>query len=347
MEPLALIGGIFGYGLKRNVLECYKFVCRNYVDGDEIYLFGFSRGAFTIRVLIELIETQGILSYSNSEGELTRLAGAAFRAYRANLHTVFRLEQLFRLLRDVVLRTPYHKLPPDPKWPAIKFVGLWDTVAAYGLPLEEMTRIVSLFFFPLRLCSDRLPSFVKKVCHALSLDDERKTFHPLLIREAPEDVYEANESGYRTVAQERITQVWFAGVHANVGGGYPDDSMAYVPLRWMIDQVKREIRFKHGPDAEPDALRQIATSRDVHGRMYNSRSGMAAYYRYAPRSLPNICVPKCANGRTKIHVSVLERIGHQVHAYAPIGLPETYDLVDDSNRSFARSKSAGNDDSGM
>jgi len=218
-----------------------------------------------------------------------------------------------------------------PIQPTVKFVGLWDTVAAYGLPLEEMTRIVSLFFFPLGLCSDRLPSFVKKACHALSLDDERKTFHPLLIREAPEDTCEPNESGYRTVARERITQVWFAGVHANVGGGYPDDSMAHVPLKWVVDQVREEIRFKLGPDAEPDALRQIATSCDIHGRLYNSRSGMAAYYRYAPRSLTNICAPKCINGRTKIHGSVLERIGQQVHAYAPIGLPESYDLVDNSD----------------
>ncbi|MGQ0686132.1 phospholipase effector Tle1 domain-containing protein [Bradyrhizobium sp.] len=187
-KPLALIGGIFGYGLKRNVLECYKFICRNYREGDEIYLFGFSRGAFTIRVLVELIEAQGLIRYSNSETELNRLAAAAFRAYRAKLHTIFRIEQPFRLLRDLLLRTPYHKLPVNPKRPSIQFVGLWDTVSAYGLPLEEMTRIVSLFFFPLELCSDRLPPFVSKACHALSLDDERKTFHPLLIRETPEDI---------------------------------------------------------------------------------------------------------------------------------------------------------------
>ena len=129
--------------------------------------------------------------------------------------------------------------------------------------------------------------------------------------------------------------MWFAGVHANVGGGYPDNSMAYVPLKWILDQVKDKIKFKLGPDAVPDAPLQIATGRDIHGRLYNSRSGMAAYYRYAPRSVTDFCASKYTSGQPKIHFSVLERIDRQVHAYAPIGLPETYDLVDGSDRILA------------
>ncbi|MGQ0687001.1 phospholipase effector Tle1 domain-containing protein, partial [Bradyrhizobium sp.] len=109
----------------------------------------------------------------------------------------------------------------------------------------------------------------------------------------------ASESGVRTIGQERITQVWFAGVHANVGGGYPDDSMAYAPLKWMVDQVKHKIEFKLGPHAEPDALRQIVTCIDIHGRLYNSRSGLAAYYRYAPRNVTEICASKCAKWKSE------------------------------------------------
>ena len=66
-----MLGGVFGYGLKRNVLDIYKFACRNYEDGDDIYAFGFSRGAFTARLVVALIAHQGLVQ-SNDEGELDR-----------------------------------------------------------------------------------------------------------------------------------------------------------------------------------------------------------------------------------------------------------------------------------
>ncbi|MGA7807563.1 phospholipase effector Tle1 domain-containing protein, partial [Bradyrhizobium sp.] len=79
--PLAILGGAFGWGLKRNVRELYKFLCRNYQPGDRIYGFGFSRGAFTIRVLIGLVLNQGLVKFSD-ERELDQKAKAAYRAYR-------------------------------------------------------------------------------------------------------------------------------------------------------------------------------------------------------------------------------------------------------------------------
>src|SRR5882757_499186 len=104
-KPLAILGGVFGYGLKRNVLDIYKFLCANYESADdEIYGFGFSRGAFTIRVVIGLVLDQGLVR-GNTDAELYENAKLAYRAYRANLfHTVFRLEAPFRLIRDAVLR---------------------------------------------------------------------------------------------------------------------------------------------------------------------------------------------------------------------------------------------------
>ncbi len=78
-KPLAILGGAFGYGLKRNVIDIYKFVCRNYqADGDEIFGFGFSRGAFTIRVVIGLILDQGLVQADN-EIDLDLLAAAAYK----------------------------------------------------------------------------------------------------------------------------------------------------------------------------------------------------------------------------------------------------------------------------
>jgi uncharacterized protein (DUF2235 family) len=100
--PLALLGGAFGWGLKRNVIDLYKFVCRNY-DRDlarpsKIYAFGFSRGAFTVRVLIAFILHQGLAPY-HSEEDLHARARNAYRAFRAErFHSILRVESLFRWL---------------------------------------------------------------------------------------------------------------------------------------------------------------------------------------------------------------------------------------------------------
>src|SRR5687767_5764475 len=152
-KPLAILGGVFGWGLKRNVLDLYKFLCRNYEPDARIYLFGFSRGAFTIRVLLGLVAHQGLVRYE-TEAELRRRAVGAYRAYRkARFHSVSHVETLFRVVRDGVLRLLGRDYRPTDNIPAppIRFVGLWDTVAAYGLPIEEMTRGVNQWIWPLEL----------------------------------------------------------------------------------------------------------------------------------------------------------------------------------------------------
>jgi hypothetical protein len=102
--PLAILGGVFGWGLKRNILDAYKFVCRNHEDNTKLYLFGFSRGAFTVRVLTAFMLEQGLVE-ADSESELDALARKAYRAYRANgYHSIWRIEVPFRGLRDVFVR---------------------------------------------------------------------------------------------------------------------------------------------------------------------------------------------------------------------------------------------------
>ena len=94
-KPLAILGGGFGWGLKRNVLDLYCFLCRNHSDGAHIYAFGFSRGAFTIRVLLGLIANQGLIR-CQTEFELARLATDAYRAYRAErYHSILHVEWPF------------------------------------------------------------------------------------------------------------------------------------------------------------------------------------------------------------------------------------------------------------
>ena len=146
--PLAMLGGAFGFGLKRNILDAYKFVCRNYdhQNHSKIYLFGFSRGAFTVRVLAALILQQGLI-VADTEGELHDGAVKAYRAYRAKgYHSIWRIEKLFRAIRDYVLVPAMDLLKGNKSYtqisrkevPAIEFIGVWDTVAAYGLPMDEM-----------------------------------------------------------------------------------------------------------------------------------------------------------------------------------------------------------------
>ena len=104
-KPLAVVGGAFGFGLKRNVLGLYTFLCRNYRPdrADQFFAFGFSRGAYTIRVITGLIHSQGLVT-CGSEADLRRYAKAAYRAYRKDHHTVINIEVPFRLARDGIIR---------------------------------------------------------------------------------------------------------------------------------------------------------------------------------------------------------------------------------------------------
>jgi uncharacterized protein (DUF2235 family) len=348
-KPLAALGGALGWGLKRNVLDLYAFLCRNYGPNAHIYAFGFSRGAFTIRVLLGLVNNQGLVSVM-SETQLRRDSRAAYRAYRrqryrSNLNF---LVAPIRALRDAVIevwhralgRTTYRQRRPGLR-PQITFVGLWDTVAAYGLPIEEMTRGVSLWLWPLSLPDRQLSDNVERACHALALDDARTTFHPVLWSKRGHKLPPLRRDGHCYIEDERLTQVWFAGVHSNVGGGYPDDSLSQISLYWMMREAQaRGLRFKADPPADPDALRWASSASDKDGRLYDSRHGLGGYYRYGPRKIYDLSHMRFSSNKDdevtidipKIHCSAIERIINGAHAYAPIGFPAQYAVVDAEGR---------------
>lgn len=335
-KPMAILGGAFGWGLKRNVLDAYKFICRNYETGTKLYLFGFSRGAFTARVIAGFVLSQGLVR-ADSEAELHDLSRKAYRAYRAGgYHSISRIEVPFRWLRDVFVRLSdnvrgrrSYNRNDNTQLPSIEFMGLWDTVAAYGLPMDEMTRGVSDWIWPLHFPDRVLNPRVKCARHAVALDDERTTFHPVLWTESSESAPPALPY---SPDSERLVQVWFAGMHANVGGGYPDDALAFVPLYWIVEEAKkRGLEFKAEPDAYPDAVRSIASAQDKDGRLYDSRSGVGGYYRYGPRDVSALCNDADAGvhiALPKIHSSVFGRIDSGANSYAPIGLPANYAVVD-------------------
>jgi uncharacterized protein (DUF2235 family) len=354
-KPMALLGGAFGVGLKRNVLGLYKFLCRNYrskhdydelakrlpagnedagkapdkSEDDEIFLFGFSRGAFTIRILTGLVLSQGLVRF-DSESELDRNVRAAYRAYRTARYPGWTLERPLRFFRNLLASHKHD--PADRPVDRIRFIGVWDTVAAYGSPIDEMTRGFSQYIWPLELPTHDLSSRVDKACHALAIDEERTSF-------APELWVESGAPLPSSTKQEKLSQVWFSGVHANVGGGYPDDSLANVSLSWMMAEAADcGLRLKKEPDADPDAVKYIDAAQDKDGRLYDSRAGIGGYYRYGPRKIADLYADATSgqsNPRLpKIHESVLARIQVGAHLYAPIGLPAKYAVVSAGNRAI-------------
>jgi uncharacterized protein (DUF2235 family) len=314
VRPLAILGGAFGWGLKRNVLHLYKFLCRNYEEGeegeegDEIYGFGFSRGAFTIRVLIGLVTSQGLVRM-NSEEELEMLANAAYRDYRAKSYKRdLSLSRLGRPLRNMLIAIQNHLLGnKEYDWTrnrqvkSIRFLGLWDTVDAYGMPVKELKAGIDKYIWPLLFDSDKPHPKIDCGRQALALDDERSTFHPLVWDETAE-----------VQGSTRIRQVWFPGMHADVGGGYFEDSAAYVPLLWMLDEaVKQGLRLKR------PIVNDYRVAASPLGPLHDSRAGAASYYRYSPRLVKALCEKAAIN----IDPCVQYRIANGGDQYAPISMP--------------------------
>ena len=210
-------------------------------------------------MLLGLILDQGLLLTCRTKAELHRYAPDAYRAYRRGLKqagVAGDLVTAVRTLRDGVIalwrrcfsQPRYDLVMPGNKRVTVQFIGVWDTVSAYGLPIAELTRGIDRWISPLSLPDNRLPEGVETARHALSLDDEREAFHPLLWDEVT-----SNDPA-------RISQVWFAGMHADVGGGYPHDGLAVIPLTWMMREAAAAgLRFK--PGAIEEAERWVGHSR--------------------------------------------------------------------------------------
>ncbi|WP_426441939.1 DUF2235 domain-containing protein [Bradyrhizobium genosp. P] len=399
----AMLGGIFGFGLKRNVIAIYSFCCRNYQKGDQIYCFGFSRGAFTIRVVAGLIASQGIIPFNNSEADLARFAADAYRAYRRRysggiLKAFSRVGIDLRAIRDCGIRRWRHMWGQAETAPAIagesiRFVGIWDTVDAYGGPIQEMTRAIDYWVWPLSMPDHFMSARIHRACHALALEDERDAFHPVIWderyvrdnavvegRSKTSWLFDINHDPRPAALQladppphlrtdlpladrERISQVWFTGVHSDIGGGYPQNGLSYVTLDWMLDRAKAYgLRYL-------DQQREITVDPliDPTDKLNDSRKGLAGYYRYKPRNVldiyrepsyklsvrddmrriwrllrhqhdpqteilndlhPSVKRPVEPVPTPAIHHSVFDRIIEGIDRYAPVVIPRAYKWVD-------------------
>jgi len=329
LKWIRAFAGATGWGLSRNVKDLYAALARVYRPGDRIYLFGFSRGAFTVRTLAGLIAACGIPDRSDKNFETNEIFKKAIQErygdYRSKYQTL--LEKGFwaifgRFIKRQSISEKYAaevQRAKGDKTHLIDFVGVWDTVDAVGLPLaiaDIWNQVLYAFKFP----DGKLNKEVAVARHALALDEARASFAPVLW----------NEEDFKPGGDPRIKQVWFAGVHSNVGGGYPHQGMSLVALDWMMSEAASLPALGVVPDGErlrfiPQVRDLISAAADVNGKLYDSRAGLGVYYRWKPRDAEALCrggfVP------SRVHRTVLERIARGTDGYAPGSVPVDPDVI--------------------
>jgi len=253
-------GGAFGRGLDRNIQDVYRFLVHNHARHDQIFLIGFSRGAYTARSTAGFIRNCGILKKKHAS-----MIPEAYELYRSKSRPASVKSTRFR--REFSRES------------RIKLLGVWDTVGALGVPLRMFKRFnASRYSFH----DTKLSRSIEHAYHALAIDEKRKPFKPTLWTTRPSKTQ---------IAQ----QVWFAGVHADVGGGYPEDGLANVAFHWLADKVQR-----CGLDLARDYLRRFKP--DPTDRLHNS---MTPLYRAMGRHVRPIGYLR--RGNEAVHPSVLGR----------------------------------------
>ena len=197
-------GGAFGAGLEKNIGDAYRFLVHNYEDGDEVFLFGFSRGAYTARSVAGLIRNAGLLHKTEADEFLK--AFALYRRKDAGPDSADATAFRSKYSREI----------------GIHFIGVWDTVGALGIPvggLRWLTRRKHGFH------DVELSGSVKNGFHAISIDEMRKPFKPSLWKT-------------KKKAGQVVEQVWFAGVHSDVGGGYTRAGLSDLAFDWMKEKAE-------------------------------------------------------------------------------------------------------------
>ena len=291
-----ITGNLAGRGFSKNILDCYRFVFENFEASDQIFLFGFSRGAATVRRLSAFIHLFGILPKSRSD-----LINQAFDIYR------IKNKEKRKAKTDAFIKK-HHTM-----WCKIKFLGVWDTVAALGLPVKWLSVGLDQFL-PHKFHSFELSESVEFARQALSIDDERKTFHPIVW-----DPLENPQPG------DKMKQVWFCGVHTDVGGGYKEDELANITLKWMIQEAeaKRLIIYK-----DSDSYKKLMASvTNTDGQMHNEQTGFPGNIFKRMKRTWN----KNTHGEPCVHQSVFERTKNAVNSAEPKYSPWILDLTKDSD----------------
>lgn len=225
-QAYALRGLATGAGLDEDILGAYRFLCRTYEEDDRVWLFGFSRGAYTVRVLAALIQVIGLLP--PDQIDLAPYALTAYKNASANrkegdeAHESF-LNEAWHFSR---VAGGYH-VP-------IEFIGVWDTVASVIVPRQDQFRLDLQ-----TLVYTRTNPSVKKFRQAIAIDERRRMYR--LNRWIEPQKYRRDIFDAASAIDQDVRQVWFSGVHGDVGGGYPEDESgaSKFPLLWMIGEAAR------------------------------------------------------------------------------------------------------------
>jgi uncharacterized protein (DUF2235 family) len=199
-----ITGGVLGAGLDDHIREGYRRLVDLYDDGDQVFLLGFSRGAYTARSLVGMIRNSGLVG--------RRFAGAAAAAAYLLYRTRGDGPDSGRARR---FRARFAREVP------IRFLGVWDTVGALGIPLELAGRLNAGFY---QFHDTELSAIVERAYHALALDEHRRD-------------YDATLWDPKSKPGQEVEQRWFAGAHSDVGGGYEDRDLSDLALRWIQDRA--------------------------------------------------------------------------------------------------------------
>lgn len=238
-------GGAFGNGIEDNIKDAYRFLIGNYEFGDEIFLFGFSRGAFTVRSIAGMVRKCGVLGREHVEHY-----SEAFDLYRSEYRPTD--EKALKFRKDYSVGNG-----ADIK---IKLIGVWDTVGALGIPLRGLR---SLTNDKHQFHDTELSGVVEYAYHALAIDERRAPFEPTLWM-------------YKPKPGQTIEQTWFCGVHSDVGGGYPERGLSEITLEWMMQKAQGA-----GLKFDAAAVRAHAIRPDPLASLHQSKTGL---YRLTPGS---------------------------------------------------------------
>jgi uncharacterized protein (DUF2235 family) len=260
-----IAGGLTGAGIDKNILDCYRFIVHNYNKGDQLFFFGFSRGAYTVRSLAGFIRNCGLL-----KREFAEHIPSAYKLYRKRSKATGPNEPLAEKFRKdfaVADITP------------IEFIGVWDTVGALGIPVPFWGTLGEKEF----LFHDIEPSkIIQHARHALAIDENRIDFEPTLWSE---------KDGLD------LLQVWFSGVHSDIGGGYKEQGLSHIASQWISKEASQ-----FGLQFEPHFLTTLQSN--LADKLHNERTGI---YRARKESVRNVI--------GFIHSSAKKRWDLDVHNY--------------------------------
>lgn len=232
-----IVGGTFGVGLDTNVQQAYRFLALNFEPGDRIAMFGFSRGAFTVRSLAGLVNLVGLL-------------------HKGDLDQMTRVWEYYRTRPG-----DRRKDALDVRWikerqPGIDLLGVWDTVGALGIPGNLAGRLGRRQH---EFHDVTLGRKTRRAYQALAIDEHRRNFPPA--------VWDTRGIG----PDQEVEQAWFAGAHSNVGGGYPDPVLSDQAFLWMVDKARPLLDF------DEDYLQrrvEVLEAEKARGAIIDSRAGI-------------------------------------------------------------------------